>query len=133
MYVSQNAIDAAVLRIFRDFRVFHAGGTLLLGDLRNAWSDTGLRGRDLPAGVASLESGGCLKLTTDARGGDVLVALTPDGAARITGFPHRLADWLSEIHSLLTLRSTARRQPQCSPWSRWRRHLHGLDDPNAIA
>lgn len=113
MHVSDYTIGMAVLRVFRDNRVFDAGGSLLLSTLNLAWDSTGLRQRDLRRGIETLRQSGCVSVNTYRLGYDILVTLQPDGAARLTEFPHRFAEWIREICGLLVLRSANRRNSRC--------------------
>ena len=59
MRVTDYTIGMAVLRIFRNYRVFHLGGALLLDDIADAWKQTGLRTRDLETGFKWRRSCAC--------------------------------------------------------------------------
>lgn len=126
MHVTDYSIGMAVLKEFRDNRVFHAGGSLLLSSLSAGWTATGLRDRDLPKGIEWLSTNRCLKLEPYPATDDVLVTLLPEGAERLTQFPHKLKGWFEEARGELILRAVARRRTGGEFLRRARASLHGF-------
>lgn len=79
MYVSRYMIEMAVLRVFRDYRVFRAGASLWMRDLQEAWTKTGLRDRDLVSGIDFLSESQCVRVEPYPPSGEVLVTLLAQG------------------------------------------------------
>lgn len=126
MQITPYATGMAVLRVFRDHRVFHSGGALLLSDITKVWEQTGLRRRDLSGGIEWLRAERCLRLETGSVRNDTVISLMPEGAARLTDFPRGLGRLMDELDGALILRSVARRARPPAFWSRWRSTLHGI-------
>ena len=133
MRVTDYTIGMAVLRIFRDYRVFHDGGTLLLDDIAQAWKDTGLRTRDLDTGLKWLEENICARRGTETTRGARIVRLLPAGVVHLSDFPTRFSDWLDEMDAALTLRRTQRRVHRSALINRVRCSLHGIRPEFAAA
>ena len=126
MRVTDYTIAMAVLRIFRDYRVFHDGGTLLLSDVAQAWKETGLRTRDLDTGFRWLEAHLCARRGVEAAGGEPTLRLLPNGASHLSDFPKRFSDWLDEMDAAITLMKTHRRVHRGELLRRVRCSLHGI-------
>lgn len=122
--VIDSAICTAVLRVFRDFRVSHAGGSLFLADMQDAWRTTGLRTHDLADGIALLEEAGCLRAETHGPQGEMLITLLPAGALRLVSFPCSLRGWLEELGSAIALHSLAHRSRGSAYIRTLRQSLH---------
>ena len=120
------AIGTAVLNQFRDARVYHAGGGLLLGDIRRAWPGTGLRARDLPRGVEVLCAEGYAVIKDAEDPDDRVLSLLQKGSDRLTQFPWTWAGMQREIGTALTLRAAARR-PRPEAWLKLRSRLHHFE------
>lgn len=90
MRYTDDAIDSALLRLFRENRVFDAGTCLTLEDLRKDWWKTGYRGSDLPAAVRRLEADGCLRQETVEEGERVV--LLENGEQRLKGWASAFED-----------------------------------------
>lgn len=126
MEITDYAIGTAVLNQFRDARVYHAGGGLLIGDMRRAWSETGLRARDLDRGVEVLCLDGYATLKDAPHPDDRVLSLLPKGSDRLTQFPWTWTGIQQEIGAALTLRAAARR-PRPEAWLKLRSRLHHFD------
>jgi hypothetical protein len=122
--VTDYAMEVAILRILRDFRIFEPGASLLLTDLQAAWPRTGLRTRDIEAGLDKLRADECVTLRTTASGESV-ITLLPRGAERLTALPGALSQVMDEMVAALILRSARGRRRRTSPVLRPRRK----DDP----
>jgi hypothetical protein len=132
MYITDYTIGTAVLHLFRDARVAHVGGALLLEDMRRSWSRTGLRARDLDQGILYLRRHLYVTLRVAERLEETTIALLPRGSRRLTQYPHSVAEWTRQIDSALTLSSAARRmRPKI--WLRWRSRLHHFETDQAAA
>lgn len=129
MWVTDYAIEAAMLRVFRDFRVFHAGGSLLLSDIRRAWHRTGLRARDVEAGLALLVQGGFVSIEAGPDGEHV-VKLLPRGSERLTLLPRDLGELFDEMDALMILRA-ARRRRRAEFWHDMRLRVRGYGPADA--
>lgn len=90
MRITRYTIEMAVLKIFRDYRVFAPGTSLFLSNISASWDHTGLRGRDLVQGIEYLLEDSCVSVERYPPTDDVLVTLLPAGGQRIVGLPHRL-------------------------------------------
>ncbi len=109
MRVTDRTIGMAVLRIFRDYRVFHDGGSLLISDVADAWKETGLRTRDLETGLRWLQANGwATRAGEDSRDATTLRLQAP-GAAHLSRFPGRLSEWFHEMEATFTLMQAHRR------------------------
>lgn len=126
MQINRYAIELAVLRVFRDYRASHAGASLFLGGMHEAWANTGLRERDLDSGIEFLREARCLRTDPYPATDDVLVTLLPEGASRLETLPHRLGEWMHLVGSAWSLRAAARRRVRGFFWLRWRGRLHGF-------
>ena len=127
MHVTEFTIGSAVLDVFRDLRVFHAGGTLRVETLRDSWNQCGLRARDLEPGIAWLVANGLLVRGSSASPGDAtLLSLTSAGSHRISDLPHRFGEWLNAIDAALALASARRRSRRNRFWNRVRCGYHGF-------
>ena len=124
MQIDDYVIETAVLRIFRDYRVFHPGGRLFLDTLRDVWDQSGLRRNDLVTGIRLLEEQGSVRQLVDPAYEQILIALEANGAERLNRFPRTFDGWLRDIHTTLVLRKAARRYGQSEFWRRVRAHLH---------
>lgn len=131
MWVTDYAIETALLRVFRDFRVFHPGGSLLLSDIRRAWGRTGLRARDVEAGLALLVEGAFVAIDTGPDG-EELVKLRPRGSERLTLLPRDLGELFEEMDALMILHA-ARRRRRTEFWHQMRQRLRGYAPPDAAA
>lgn len=132
MHITDHTIGTAVLHLFRDARVYHVGGALLLEDMRRAWSQTGLRARDLDQGLLYLRRHLYVTLKFGSRLEPPTVALLPRGSRRLTDLPPSLAEWMREIAATLTLSRVARRlHPRA--WLRLRSRLHHFETDQASA
>lgn len=132
MHITDYTIGTAVLRLFRDARVFHVGGALLLEDMRRTWSETGLRARDLDQGILYLRRHLYVTLRVASRLEQTTVALLPRGSHRLTDLPHSLAEWAREIGTALTLSRAAKRM-HSRAWLRLRSRLHHFETDQASA
>ncbi len=126
MEITDYAVETAVLDQFRDARVFHAGGGLLLGDMRRAWPETGLRARDLPRGIELLCVEGYTAMREAEDPDDRVLTLLPRGSDRLTRFPWTWTGLQREMGAALTLRAAARR-PRPEAWLKLRSRLHHFD------
>ena len=132
MHITDYAIGTAVLHLFRDARVFHVGGALLLEDMRRSWNDTGLRARDLDQGILYLRRHLYVTLKVAPRLEETTVVLLPRGSQQLTELPHSLSGWAREIGTALTLSRAAKRlHPR--GWLRLRSKLHHFPADHASA
>ena len=102
MWVSDYTIDAALLRIFQDDKVYDEGQSILCDELRRAWRRTGYRRSDLDAAVARLERQGCVRRETSD--GRELVVLLRSGERRLRSFETLLDDLRHAFARLLVPR-----------------------------
>jgi hypothetical protein len=124
MYVPDHSIGLAVLRVFRDLRVFHAGGTLYVDTVRSAWPSTGLRRRDMEHGIAWLVNRGLLEPGSKGAPGDPsLISLTPLGSAQMLHFPSSLGEWVVLLEGVSTLAAIRRRRRRQRVWDQLRRRF----------
>lgn len=100
MHPSDQTIETAVLRIFRDCMI-HANGRLSLQSLQDDWAKLHLRAQDLPAALQRLERDGCLR--REQIDGECCLTLLPAGARRIGDVPHHLLEFLSRSRVALEL------------------------------
>ena len=126
MEISDYAIGTAVLNQFRDARVFHPGGSLLLRDLRLGWRQTGLRARDLPHGIAVLRAESAVQLREAQNPDESVLSLLPHGSERLSVFRWNWAYLLRELETAAALRRAARR-PRPEVWLKWRSRLHHFE------
>jgi hypothetical protein len=132
MNVTDTTIAAAILQVFRDVRVFHAGGTLYVETIEASWDQCGLRTRDLEPGLAWLVSNGLLTRRSNATPDDkALVSLTQAGADQICQLPHGLREWVKAIDAAWTLAAARRRSQSNQFWNRVRCSFHGFR-PDAL-
>jgi hypothetical protein len=132
MYITEYTIGTAVLNLFRDARVSHVGGALLLEDMRRSWNQTGLRARDLDQGILYLRRHLYVTLHVADRLAETTIALLPRGSQRLTELPHSLAEWSRQIDTALTLSSASRRM-RPRGWLRLRSRLHHFETDQAAA
>ena len=132
MHITDYTIGTAVLHLFRDARVYHVGGALLLGDMRRSWTQSGLRARDLDHGILYLRRHLYVTLKIASRLEKPAVALLPPGSRRLTELPHSLSEWTREIDSALTLSRAAKRM-HGRAWLRLRSRLHRFETDQASA
>jgi hypothetical protein len=132
MHITDYEIGSAVLHLFRDARVFHPGGALLLEDMRRSWAATGLRARDLDQGILYLRRHLYVTLQIATRLEQTTVALLPRGSRRLTELPHSPREWLQEVCAELTLSRAARRM-RAPGWLRLRSRLHHFELDQASA
>lgn len=126
MRITQDTIGEAILRIFLDVRVTRAGAALFRSDLVAAWGPTGLRDRDLAAGIEWLCAERCLQRAPYAPTDDEILTVLPEGETRLTGSPHRLREWLEHLRRAWVLRSAARRIKHGAFWRRVRCSVYGF-------
>lgn len=132
MYISDYAIGTAVLHLFRDARVFHVGGALLLEDMRRSWAATGLRARDLDQGILYLRRHLYVTVNVASRLEETTIALLPRGSHRLNELPDSFAEWTREFDAAMTLSRAARRLRPKS-WLRLRSRLHHFEADQAAA
>lgn len=127
MHITDFTIGAAVLRIFRDLRVFHPGGTLRIESIRELWIESGLRNRDLEPGIAWLVDNHFLVRGSTAAVGDAtLLSLTQAGSDHISGLPRTISDWFNAIGTAMALAAARRRAQSNKFWNRVRCGYHGF-------
>lgn len=132
MEISDYAIGTAVLNQFQDARVFHTGGSMLVGDLRQSWSKTGLRARDLRYGIEALSAERAVILREAPDFDQSVVSLLPYGSERLSEFRWNWTYLQREFETAMTLRRAARRlRPEV--WLKWRSRLHHFDPERAEA
>lgn len=132
MYITDYTIGTAILHLFRDARVYHVGGALLLEDLRRSWDQTGLRARDLDQGILYLRRHLYVTVQVHQQLELTTVALLERGSQRLSGLPHSFREWTREIDAALTLSSAARRM-RPTAWLRLRSRLHHFETDQAAA
>jgi hypothetical protein len=126
MEITDYAIGTAVLNQFRDARVYHAGGSLLLRDLRRAWPETGLRARDFERAIEVLGADGYAVVKDAGNPEDRVLTLLPKGSDRLTNFPWTFTGITREIGAAMALRAAARR-PRPEAWLKLRSRLHHFE------
>lgn len=132
MHITDYTIGSAVLHLFRDARVFHAGGALLLEDMRRSWNQTGLRARDLDQGIGHLRRDLCVTLRDAPCPDQATVVLLPRGEQRLTELPHSLSEWAREVAATVALSRAAHRM-RTRAWLRLRSRLHHFEPDQAAA
>lgn len=96
MWISDETIDSALLRIYRDDKVFEAGKGLMLAELKSRWLETGFREADLTAALRRLELEGCLERSMDG-----CVTLLQPGEQRLGSLSFALGDFRRRVGKTL--------------------------------
>lgn len=123
MNASKEAIERAVLRIFREMDRLHPKGRVLLANAERRWRATGFRRSDLFDALDRLESSGCVRLEDNAAQGVDIVLLSP-GFRLIALVPITPGALWRTLRSTLALLRAAYRKPSL----RWKREFRRLSD-----
>lgn len=98
--ITDDAIDLAVLRLFRECNGGGLASRVLYGQLERRWRATGLRRQDLAAAVARLEMASCLRVIRETTPG-------PDIELLVAGYRRLIPTLLSAPEWLQSLRARA--------------------------
>lgn len=98
--ITDDAIDLAVLRLFRECNGGGLATRVLYGQLERRWRATGLRRQDLASAVARLEMAACLRVVRETTPG-------PDIELLVAGYRRLIPTLLSGTEWLQALRARA--------------------------
>lgn len=107
--ISDDSIDTAVLRLFRERAGCGCGTRILYAQLERRWRRSGLRRSDLAQAIERLERGFYLRVIHDATPGPDVELLLP-GFRRLVPSLLSAGDWMAALDAVrLVLRAHWRR------------------------
>ena len=122
-WITDDSIDLAVLRLFRERAGYSFGTRILYAQLEHRWRSTGLRRNDFVQAIVRLEQGCYLRVIHDVTPGPDVELLLP-GYRRLVPVLLSSGEWASVVGATLQLLRVR--------WRRTGRRVRGgrrSDDP----
>lgn len=118
--ISQDSIDLAVLRLFRERDGFTLGTRILYAQLERRWRSTGLRRSDLAQSIARLERSACVRVIHEAVPGPDIELLLP-GYRRLVPVLLSAGEWMKTLSAGVELLRAHWRRANAGPGAARRR------------